>query len=90
LSHGDHRATFELPEALRPRAWSGEPEWFSVVVNPEWVSAEERQGSVFPDGTISVPLDSTICNAGPAWRIVECRVDGVTVARTQPVGGPSR
>lgn len=81
---------FELGESQRPRAWSGELEWLALIVHGDADVVYRHEGQASADGTFQFRFDSGLCNAAAPWRMVECRVDGVTVARTQPVGGPGR
>jgi len=90
LAVAEHRYRFELEESARPRAWSGELEWISLLLHGDADFVDRHEGAALSDGSIQLRFDGRICTGDAPWRMVECRVGGVTVARTQPVGGPTR
>jgi len=86
LSVTDAGFEFVLSESKRPRAWRGDLEWLALLVHEDATLVKRYDATVRADGAPGLRFDPAFHNgSSPLW-MVECRVGGVTIARTRPLG----
>lgn len=88
---GEGLVMIVLPESKRPRAWAGDPEWVLMQVRQEMGYAREKRLLRLDERILEFDAVSDPCFAGdPPVLILECRVGGVTVARSKELGRSPR